>query len=116
MQIDDLSAKTYNTHEEDGYTYLSVGWLGDQVKHEDVTHAEVFEILEALKERNQFYDGWMGLHKCELCANYMDKGEFYVENGTTRYVLPNMVMHYITDHRYRLPTVVEEAILKSAQV
>ena len=45
------------------------------------------------------------------CAH--DKGEFFVEDGATRYVLPNMVLHYISAHRYKLPAVVEAALRRA---
>ncbi len=47
----------------------------------------------------------------ERCAR--DKGEFFVEDGATRYVLPNMINHYITKHRYKLPVVVEAALRRA---
>ena len=58
--------------------------------------------------------GWMGVHSCEICGDHHDKREFFVGNGSTRYILPNMVDHYIQIHRYRLPEVVEAALLKQS--
>jgi hypothetical protein len=37
-------------------------------------------------------------------------GEFGVEQSTTRYVSPNLLIHYITRHGYKLPEFVEQAI------
>jgi hypothetical protein len=56
----------------------------------------------------------MGVHSCEICGDHHDKGEFFVGNGSTRYILLNMVDHYIQIHRYRLPEVVEAALLKQS--
>src|SRR6185503_17266231 len=57
---------------------------------------------------------WRGLHTCEICGGDDDKGEFFVEDHAVRYVLPNMILHYIIKHQYKLPDVVEAAVRRSA--
>jgi hypothetical protein len=126
MHIPELSLQTYNDHNEercDGFEYRSVGWLGDRVERPGETEPEIVHRLHRLKANNQLSDCWMGFHTCEIClaekgesqftpkrGETKDKGEFFVEHGTTRYVLPNLVIHYIAQHGYRLPEVVEQAI------
>jgi len=123
MHIPDLSTKTYNNHADGGFVYLSVGWLGDRVERPGATEPEVLERLRKLKSKHQLPDGWRGVHTCEICGaertigklgaergESKDRGEFYVEHGSVRYVLPNMVIHYITRHNYKLPEVVEQAV------
>jgi hypothetical protein len=44
----------------------------------------------------------------------VERGEFFIQYGSTRFVLPNLVLHYLARHRYKLPEVVEAAILRSA--
>ena len=58
----------------------------------------------------------MGVHSCEICGDHHDKGVFFVGNGSTRYILPNMGDHYIQIHRYRLPKVVERLFSSSQAV
>jgi len=70
--------------------------------------------LTGRQGKNQLYDGWMGVHSCEICGDHHDKGKFFVGNGSTRYIFPNMVDHYIQIHRYRLPEVAEAALLKQS--
>jgi hypothetical protein len=130
VHIPDLSSKTYLGHPKDGFEYLSVGWLGDEVTHAGDTDPVVLLALQHLCKKNQLPDSCGGLHICGICFRNAppplldemgwdrcarDKGEFFVEDGTTRYVLPNMVHHYITEHGYRLPAVVEAALRRPAR-
>jgi hypothetical protein len=123
MHIPDLSERTYNVHPADSFTYRSVGWLGAAVPRKGKTSLEIVAQLGRMQQKNQLPDQFRGLHTCELClaeksgsaiplerGEALDKGEFYVEDGATRYVLPNMVLHYITRHGYKLPDEVEEAV------
>ena len=110
-EIEDLSDTTYNDHEDEHFTHLSVGWLGNNVTSKGETAAELLSALHALKEKNQLLDGWMGVHTCEICEKHHDKGEFYAEGETTRYIMPNMIIHYIENHLYKLPSIVEAAVI-----
>jgi hypothetical protein len=92
-------------------------------------------VLRHLWNVNQLPNGSKEEHVCELCGPnpppFVEievpphgspgverftsaKGEFFVEDGPTRHVLPNLVLHYVLAHRYKLPEVVEAALLKSA--
>jgi hypothetical protein len=126
MRIPDLSLKTYNEHNEyrqDGFEYRSVGWLGDSVERPGETELEIVLRIQRLMVKNQLFCSERGTHSCEICLaeNGADgvtwkygetthHGEFFVQRGSTRYVLPNLVIHYISRHRYKLPDVVEQAI------
>jgi hypothetical protein len=110
MEIPDLSSQTYLLHPADGSMYLSVGWLGTRVVNPSETAYDLLYLLREIESFNQLRDPCLGLHTCEICGLFAIKGEFFVQRDMTRYVLPNMVRHYITEHRYRLPAVVEEAI------
>jgi hypothetical protein len=124
MYIRDLSSRTYNNHVHGEFKYRSVGWLGSSVTRHGATNPEVVGRLRELKAANQLPDLWRGLHTCAICVREIgrsavvakrgessDKGEFYVELDNIRYVLPNMVLHYISQHGYQLPDVVEQAVL-----
>jgi len=109
--IPDLSPETYNKYEDDAYTYLAVGWLGEEVRSKGDTAPVILDALLSAKKNNKISDDWFGYHTCEICNAYEDLDEFFVPDGTTKYVLPNMVIHYIQSHGYRLPEVVEMALL-----
>lgn len=109
--IPDLSPETYNKYEDDAYTYLAVGWLGGEVRGKGDTAPEILYALLGAKKNNKLSDGWFGNHTCEICNTYDDHDEFFVPDGSTMYILPNMVSHYIQSHGYRLPEVVERALL-----
>jgi len=96
----------------DGYEYLWVGWLGSSVPRTGETQATVLARLRALQERNQLRDGTLGLHTCEICGCESGHGRFFVEDPGTRYVLPNLIFHYISEHQYRLPDIVENAVTR----
>jgi hypothetical protein len=113
VHIPDLSAKTYSTH-KDGFEYLSVGWLGDQVTVTGRTEPTIVATLRFLRDINQLPSQWRGQHICAICWVDRAAGEFFVEGRTVRYVLPNMVIHYMTEHEYKLPDVVESAVRRSA--
>lgn len=93
--------------------------------------------------RNSLDDGCMGYHACGVCTSQrreayaaatggepeedddfdelsglemrdgIDKNQFFVEANRVRYVLPNMVTHYISAHRSKLPPEMEAAVLAS---
>ena len=113
MHIPDLSEATYSRHDRDGHEYRSVGWLGGEVTRREHTAPAVVATLRFLRDINQLPDHWRGLHACEICNGEHDKGEFFVEDHSVRYVMPNMVLHYIEAHQYGLPDVVEVAVQRS---
>jgi hypothetical protein len=115
MHIPDLSRKTYNKH-DDGFQYFSVGWLGADVPRKGGTSELVLESLKEHKERCQLLDQYRGRHACEICGSHHEKGEFYVQSGAVRFVLPNMVIHYIEEHGYKLPDEVEFVILSKIKL
>ena len=111
--IPDLSTETYVPVPDDGFRYMSVGWLGCEVERAGPTDHAVIEALEAAAAASPRDWGPVaaGPHTCELCGKFRSAGEFVVEGGDIRYLLPNMVVHYVRAHDYRLPAVVERAIL-----
>jgi hypothetical protein len=135
MLIPDLSTQTYRAHGNDGFEYRSAGWLGDQVTTPEETDPFVVAVLLHLWNVNQLPEDSREEHSCEVCAAKRSptfeaemppgqssgverfdrgRGEFFVEDGSTRFVLPNLVLHYIVRHHYKLPDVVEAAVLGSA--
>ena len=116
--IPDFSKPVWNSYPDDGFEYLAVGWLGNFVPREGETAPEVLAALQRCKEQNKLPDAWLGWHDCEICQAEgrepeSDSSEFFVQHRQTRYVLPNMVMHYITSHHYCLPELVEKALAQN---
>ena len=95
----------------DSRAELHVGWVGDDVKAPGPTSVTVLEALLHAKAWNQLPDGCLDSHDCEICDGANGHGHFFIEDTNCRYVLPNLVIHYITEHSYKLPGQVEEALL-----
>lgn len=91
---------------------LWVGWLGDEVHTAGPTDPRVLAGLRSACSTAQIPDGTMGSHECEICGNARGHGQFFVEDRSARYIMPNLVLHYIEAHGYRLPPEVEAAILR----
>ena len=115
--IPDLSRTTYVPTPNDGFDYFSVGWLGDDVEHAGPTSEMVISALRRAAESSPRDWGPVleGLHTCEICGRYSGAGEFVIERIWSRYLLPNMVFHYIEAHGYRLPMIVEAALTEPVE-
>jgi hypothetical protein len=95
----------------DGRQDLWVGWVGDTIEQTGSTSARILTALTSARNENQLWDGTLGSHTCEICRHATGHGHFFVLANFGRYILPNLVIHYITEHQYKLPGVVEEALL-----
>jgi hypothetical protein len=73
MEIPDLSSQTYLLHPEDGYTYLSVGWLGTRVVNPSETPYDILYLLREIEPFNQLRDPCLGPHICETCGLFCTK-------------------------------------------
>lgn len=103
MHIPDLSTKTYAPEAHTGVRAFSVGWLGKQVPSGGAVSAAVMQVLRYYREKHCYEDGDLGYHTCEICGRGDFHGEFWIETGDTRYVLPVGVFHYIEAHGYCPP-------------
>ena len=91
---------------------LWIGWLGSEVELPGATDPVTLDALLAAKTWTQIPDGEMGAHTCEICGRADGHGRFYVDDFNCRYILPNLVIHYMTEHAYKLPEEVEQALLE----
>jgi hypothetical protein len=48
-------------------------------------------------------DPFRGVHRCEICGQATSHGEFFIDLNGVRYILPNMVVHYVEAHGYAPP-------------
>jgi len=95
----------------DARVELWVGWLGAEVEEPGTTESMVLDALCRAKSQNQLPDHTLGSHDCEICGQASGHGQFFVDDKHCRYVLPNLVIHYVTAHAYKLPADVEHALL-----
>lgn len=90
---------------------LWVGWLGAAVEAPGLTAGVTLDALCHARIQNQLPDHSMGAHDCEICGRASGRGQFFIDDTDCRYVLPNLVVHYVAAHSYKLPIEVERALL-----
>lgn len=88
---------------------IAVGWLGDRVPSIGAVDDGLRVALEHFARFHYLDGGQLGLHTCEICGRFAGRGEMLIETPEGRYVLPQLVLHYIADHSYRPP----EAFLRN---
>jgi hypothetical protein len=115
MNIPDGSTELYFTPNVDR-RFVSYGWLGTAVNLTGETAPEVVSALRILADANECYCDCLGEHTCEICNAFSDRSSFYIDlddSVRTAALLPRMVLHYICDHHYKLPSTIESAALRS---
>ena len=119
--IPDLSSTLYSPDLHRGANAVSVGWLGRCTRpwwkapligttKRHAADPSVLALLSRAAADNQSDCVELGLHTCETCGREESSGEFWFEWDGVRYVLPNMVFHYIDAHGYSLPSQAVEAL------
>ena len=103
MQIDDLSSSVYAPGLHHGVQTRAVGWLGHSVPATGTMSSLAIRRLRRLRESGFHDDGDLGYHECEICGQYVDRGELWLESGGIRYVAPAMILHYCEAHSYLPP-------------
>lgn len=92
---------------------VAVGWLTNTSPFEvGPTPEHIFTKLKAL-----VIDHWqpmsiMGMHHCELCQFDSPGGaaNLFIPAGTSIFVCPELITHYIAAHHYRPPDVFLHAV------
>jgi hypothetical protein len=102
--IPDGSGQVFFPAKQDaGRETRSIGWLGDHVpNHGTVGHAALAAI-KYFRTAHRRGDPFRGIHLCEICRKVIGREEFFIDLDSVRYVLPQMVLHYIEDHGYAPP-------------
>ena len=118
----------------DGTTLVAVGWLGATVPSTGAVDDEVIDaLIDAYRSKAIFSDGSAGWHDCELCpgpeAWYSDgqvgpviswrgqdlrlygHGHHLLRHGSTVFVTPALILHYILDHGYCPPDEFLQAVI-----
>ena len=115
MNIPDGSTELYFTPNVDR-RFVSYGWLGSAVNQTGETAPAVVSALRILADPNECDDAHLGVHTCEICNAFSDRSSFFIdldEGVRTAVLLPRMVLHYICDHHYKLPSEIESSALHS---
>ena len=86
-----------------GLVTRSIGWLGATVPTSRPVDPVILAALRHYASWARVEDGSQGVHTCEICDAFCSNGEFWIIWSGTRYVLPQMTLHYITQHGYRPP-------------
>ena len=110
MQIDDLSSTVYAPELHDGVECRSVGWLGRSVPTVGTIAPIAIERLRLLRQLAYHDEGDLGDHDCEICGQYSDRGQLWLEFEGVRYVVPAMIVHYCEEHSYCPPAEFIEAL------
>lgn len=98
----------------------AIGWLSE--KHPFPVGDTCPEFLTRLKDfcrlsgkglRSLQWAVFAGPHRCELCGNAMGSGNIGVPAGDVLFVAPEMVVHYVDEHRYAPPPEFIAAVLSA---
>ena len=119
--IADLSPCDYFGPEFAEYL-TAVAWLADG--HSIPTGAVDQTVYERLVEFAR--DPWhppalpiaIGVHQCELCLYDRPGGtrNLFIPSESTLYVCPELIVHYMSAHRYRPPEAFCDAVLRCADL
>jgi hypothetical protein len=56
---------------------------------------------------------FLGVHNCEFCGHFHASGNFGVPDGPLLFVAPEMVLHYVEQHKYLPPDEFISALMES---
>jgi hypothetical protein len=102
--IPDFSEQVFFPAKQDtGRETRSIGWLGDHVPNRGAVGPAAKAGIRYFRTAHRRGDPFRGIHLCEICKKVIGRGEFFIDLGGVRYILPQMVVHYIEDHGYAPP-------------
>jgi len=89
----------------------AVGWLDN--KHDFPTGTVPAEFIRTLRRITDYAYGavFFGYHTCDICRNFNAGRNIFVPARGKLYVAPEMVLHYITAHRYLPPRQFIDAVM-----
>ena len=109
--IPDLSEQVFFPAKQDtGRETRAVGWLGDHVPDRGMVRPAAIEAIKYFRTAHRRGDPFRGVHLCEICKKEIGREEFFVDLEGVRYILPQMVVHYIEDHGYAPPNEFQERL------
>ena len=107
-EIPDLSTEPYIRAAADrGKNVRTIGWLGSSVPSgsKGTVSSGCLQAIRYYMTAHQRDDGFLGNHTCEMCIEHPTEthGEFFIDLAHFRFVMPQMLIHYIEAHGYRPP-------------
>lgn len=107
-EIPDLSTEPYIPAVADrGKNVRMIGWLGTSVpsRSKGTVSSDCLQAIKYYMTAHRRDDGFLGNHTCEICTENPAEthGEFFIDLAHFRYVMPQMLVHYIEAHGYRPP-------------
>jgi hypothetical protein len=101
----------------------AIGWLEpDHPYTEGTVDEEFLSALERHLETAWISIALAGMHGCGFCANstrarerarpFIAGGMLWIPDSGLVFVAPEMVLHYVTRHRYRPPKAFRDAVMR----
>jgi hypothetical protein len=115
--FEDLTPCTYFSLE---VKFVAIGWLHrDKPFATGLVDRTVYDALVEMREHRLDPLTYLGVHYCDLCRSG-DKprgsSNLLVPGDGVLYVAPELIVHYISGHRYAPPDVFCRAVLASPPV
>jgi hypothetical protein len=102
--IPDGSGQVFFPAKQDvGRETRSMGWLGDHVPIHGTVGPAALAAIKYFRAAHRRCDPFRGIHFCEICRKVIGREEFFIDLDNIRFILPQMVLHYIEDHGYAPP-------------
>jgi hypothetical protein len=109
--IADFSERVFFPAQQDlGRETRSIGWLGDHVTNRGTVGPATMEAIRYFRTAHRRVDPFRGIHVCEICKQAIGREEFFIDLDGIRYILPQMIIHYIEDHGYAPPSGFQERL------
>jgi hypothetical protein len=109
--IHDFSEQVFFPAKQDlGRETRSIGWLGDHVPNQETVGPAALAAIRYFRTAHRREDPFRGIHICEICKKVIGRAEFFIDLDGVRYILPQMVVHYIEGHRYAPPSEFQERL------
>ena len=109
--IPDFSEQVFFPAKQDmGRETRSIGWLGDHVPKRGTVIPAAIAAIRYFRTAHRRVDPFRGIHVCEICKEVIGREEFFIDLDGVRYILPQMIVHYIEDHGYAPPSEFQERL------
>jgi hypothetical protein len=91
---------------------IAIGWIGSHVPTAGAIDSDELLAIEGVLKNNRIDAGELGCHTCEICNDFETRGEA-VLMADEFFVMPQMILHYITVHDYLPPERFLDAVRSS---
>jgi hypothetical protein len=108
----------------DGLTLRAIGWLERPGFPTGPVKKDCIDLLVNALTQGIFRDGYRGIHGCAFCGqefstlrwnrrkiSLQGHGHYLIKLGKVVYMAPELLLHYIVDHKYCPPDEFVDAVL-----